>query len=150
MGIYVIYISVTLLLMCRHVLFQLMKMKFLHYVCITDACVFAHSMETGQRARRLSLGRERVQQARSRQTEQQREWTRQVHRDRRRQARTAELMLEGMIFCVDIHTIIIIHNNICNKMRTHTIHVHVYAYLHYIHVKRSGVVFNFYASLQRD
>ena len=82
--------SVTLLRMHIHVCTpaaRSVRMKFLHYVRIAVACILAHAMETGQRARRLNLGRERVQQARSRQTEQQRERTRLLDRDRRRQAR---------------------------------------------------------------
>ena len=80
-GIYIyIYIYVCKLLrMHRHVRIPTVRsMGMNSCVCWLNTCVRCdHIMEseTGQRARRLALGRERVQQARSRQTEEQRHRT---------------------------------------------------------------------------
>ena len=66
--------------------------EFLHYLRIANTQMHSgsYATETRQRARQLTLGRECVQQTRSRQTEQQSERTRQLDRDRRRQARQCE------------------------------------------------------------
>ena len=96
MGIY-IYMSVTLLRACAGMsAFQLcvystygnefLRVRIMIFLGWLAFGVIMES-ETGQRARRHALGRERVQQARIRQTEEQRQRTRQLDRSRRRLTR---------------------------------------------------------------
>ena len=96
--------TVTLLCMRRHVRVPAARSMRM------NSCIMCVLLTSAFCARRLSLGRERVQQARNWQTEQKRERTWQLDRDRKRQSRGSDAGRYNIMHIIHtIHVIICIN-----------------------------------------